>query len=65
VDSASWIIGNLDECVAQMAGSFANIGLPISCVGLCRQARVRPQMDRQLERYATELVPRLTTMFSG
>jgi alkanesulfonate monooxygenase SsuD/methylene tetrahydromethanopterin reductase-like flavin-dependent oxidoreductase (luciferase family) len=60
-----WIIGNLDECVAQMAAFIREYGFTdIVCWAV--PPGMRPdQMNRHLERYATELVPRLKAMFPG
>lgn len=60
-----WIVDTLDECVAKMAAFIREYGLTdIVCWAV--PPGIRPdQMNRHLERYATELVPRLKAMFSG
>jgi len=61
----SWIVGNLDECLAQMAAFIREYGFTdVVCWAV--PPGLRPdQMSRHLERYATELVPRLKALFPG
>jgi len=60
-----WIVGTPDECVAKMAAFIREYGLTdIVCWAV--PPGLRPdQMNRHLERYARELVPRLKAMFPG
>ena len=60
-----WIVGTLDECVARMAAFITEYGLTdVVCWAV--PPGMRPdQMNRHLERYARELVPRLKAMFPG
>ena len=60
-----WIAGALDECVAKMAAFVTEYGLTdVVCWAV--PPGLRPdQMNRHLERYARELVPRLKAMFPG
>ena len=61
----NWIIGDLDACVAQMAAFIREYGFTdVVCWAV--PPGLRPdQMNRHLERYATELMPRLKAMFPG
>ena len=60
-----WIVGTLDECIARMAAFIREYGLT-DIVTWAVPPGLRPeQMDPHLERYATELVPRLKAMFPG
>ena len=60
-----WIVGTLDECVAKLVAFIREYGLTdIVCWAV--PPGLRPdQMNRHLERYARDLVPRLKAMFPG
>ena len=60
-----WIVGTLDECVAKTAAFIHEYGLT-DIVTWAVPPGLRPdQMNRHLERYAAELVPRLKQLFSS
>jgi alkanesulfonate monooxygenase SsuD/methylene tetrahydromethanopterin reductase-like flavin-dependent oxidoreductase (luciferase family) len=60
-----WIVGTLDECVAKTAALIREYGLT-DIVTWAVPPGLRPdQMNRHLERYAAELVPRLKQLFSS
>jgi len=60
-----WIVGTLDECVAKTAAFIREYGLT-DIVTWAVPPGLRPdQMNRHLERYAAELVPRLKQLFSS
>ena len=60
-----WVVGDLEHCVAAMAAFIREYGLTdVVCWAV--PPGLRPgDMDRHLERYARELVPRLRAMFPG
>ena len=60
-----WIVGNLEECVSAMAAFIGEYGLTDVVTWAVPPGIGPDQMNRHLERYATELMPRLKAMFPG
>jgi alkanesulfonate monooxygenase SsuD/methylene tetrahydromethanopterin reductase-like flavin-dependent oxidoreductase (luciferase family) len=61
----TWIVGTVDECVAQAADFVREYGLT-DLVTWAVPPGMRPdRMDRHLELYARDVAPRLRAMFPG
>jgi alkanesulfonate monooxygenase SsuD/methylene tetrahydromethanopterin reductase-like flavin-dependent oxidoreductase (luciferase family) len=61
----TWVVGNADECVAELAGFIREYGLT-DIVTWGVPPGMRPeQMAPSLERFAQDVAPRLRAMFPG
>lgn len=60
----TWVIGNADECVEELAGFIRAYGLTDVVTWGCPPGMHPEQMNPSLEAFATKVVPRLRRMFA-
>jgi alkanesulfonate monooxygenase SsuD/methylene tetrahydromethanopterin reductase-like flavin-dependent oxidoreductase (luciferase family) len=57
--SQRWVVGSVDECVAELTGFIREFGITDLVTWGCPPGLTPDMMNRSMERFATEVVPRV------